>query len=110
MQHRGPDAEGFYFTDDERMGLGHRRLSILDLSTSADQPMFSSDGRYIISYNGEVYNFKELKHQLNDKGASLKTTSDTEVILELFAEQGTSCFKNFNGMFALAIYDLEKKC
>jgi asparagine synthase (glutamine-hydrolysing) len=109
MQHRGPDAEGFYFTDDEKLGLGHRRLSILDLSTSADQPMFSSDGRYIISYNGEVYNFKELKHQLKDKGASLKTTSDTEVILELFAQQGIRCFKNFNGMFALAIYDVEKK-
>ena len=108
MQHRGPDAEGFYFTDDERMGLGHRRLSILDLSTSADQPMLSSNGRYIISYNGEVYNFQELKHQLNDKGASLKTTSDTEVILELYAEQGINCFKNFNGMFALAIYDLQE--
>ncbi|MGH2649078.1 MAG: asparagine synthase (glutamine-hydrolyzing) [Ginsengibacter sp.] len=109
MQHRGPDAEGFYFTENERVGLGHRRLSILDLSASADQPMFSSGGRYIISYNGEVYNFKELKNQLNDKGASLKTTSDTEVIVELFAEQGTGCFKNLNGMFALAIYDLKKK-
>ncbi|HWH62750.1 MAG TPA: hypothetical protein VNS50_05730, partial [Ginsengibacter sp.] len=83
MKHRGPNAEGFYFNDDERLGLGHRRLSILDLSTSADQPMFSSDGRYVISYNGEVYNFNELKLQLKNKGASLKTTSDTEVILEL---------------------------
>ena len=109
LQHRGPDAEGFYFTDDERMGLGHRRLSILDLSTSADQPMFSSDGRYAISFNGEVYNFQDLKHLLSDKGASLKTTSDTEVILELYAEQGINCFKNFNGMFALAIYDLQEK-
>ena len=109
MKHRGPNAEGFYFNDDERLGLGHRRLSILDLSTSADQPMFSSDGRYVISYNGEVYNFNELKLQLKNKGASLKTTSDTEVILELFAEQGVGCFKNFNGMFALAIYDLQEK-
>ena len=109
IEHRGPDAEGFYFTDDEKTGLGHRRLSILDLSTSADQPMFSSNGRYVISYNGEIYNYKELKQELKDKGASLKTTSDTEVILELFAEKGISCFKNFNGMFALAIYDLEQK-
>ena len=109
IEHRGPDAEGFYFTDDEKTGLGHRRLSILDLSTSADQPMFSSNGRYVISYNGEIYNYKELKQELKDNGASLKTASDTEVILELFAEKGISCFKNFNGMFALAIYDLEQK-
>jgi asparagine synthase (glutamine-hydrolysing) len=109
IQHRGPDAEGFYFTDNEKVGLAHRRLSILDLSSSANQPMFSSDGNYIIAYNGEVYNFNELKQKLSDKGASLKTTSDTEIILELFSEQGVSCFKNFNGMFALAIYDLEKK-
>ncbi|MEO6220337.1 MAG: asparagine synthase (glutamine-hydrolyzing) [Ginsengibacter sp.] len=109
MQHRGPDAEGFYFSEDGKVGLGHRRLSILDLSTSANQPMFSLDGRYVIVFNGEVYNFKELKEKLADKGASLKTTSDTEVILELFAEQGVKCFKEFNGMFALAIYDLKVK-
>lgn len=107
MAHRGPDAEGFYFTPDEKIGLGHRRLSILDLSTSADQPMFSSDGRYVIIFNGEVYNFKELKLKLADNGASLKTTSDTEVILQLFTEQGIDCFKEFNGMFSLAIYDLK---
>ena len=100
IQHRGPDAEGFYFSDDEKVGLGHRRLSILDLSSSANQPMLSSDGRYVIIFNGEIYNFKELQQKLNDKGASLKTTSDTEVILQLFAEQGVRCFKDFNGMFA----------
>jgi len=109
LQHRGPDAEGFYFSEDEKVGLGHRRLSILDLSTSANQPMFSADSRYAIIFNGEVYNFKELRQKLHDKGASLKTTSDTEVILQLFAEQGVSCFRDFNGMFSLAIYDLQKK-
>ncbi|MEP6927669.1 MAG: asparagine synthase (glutamine-hydrolyzing) [Ginsengibacter sp.] len=109
LEHRGPDAEGFYFSDDEKLGLGHRRLSILDLSSSANQPMFSMDGRYVMIYNGEIYNFKELKQKLKDNGASLKTTSDTEVILQLFAEQGVSCFKDFNGMFSLAIYDLQKK-
>ena len=108
LQHRGPDAEGFYFSEDNKVGLGHRRLSILDLSSSADQPMFSSDGRYVMVYNGEVYNYKELTYKLKDKGASLKTTSDTEVILELFAEQGVQCFKELNGMFALAIYDIQK--
>jgi asparagine synthase (glutamine-hydrolysing) len=108
LQHRGPDAEGFYFTDDKKIGLGHRRLSILDLSASANQPMFSSNGRYVIIFNGEVYNFKELRQNLKNKGAGLKTNSDTEVILELFAEKGTECFKELNGMFALAIFDICK--
>ena len=105
MQHRGPDAEGFYFSADKKVGFAHRRLSILDLSVAANQPMFSSDGRYCIVFNGEVYNFNELKQHLYDKGASLKTTSDTEVILELFAQNGPSCFAAMNGMFAFAIYD-----
>src|ERR1039457_1017504 len=108
LRHRGPDAEGFYFTDDKKIGLGHRRLSILDLSVSANQPMFSSNGRYVIIFNGEVYNFKELRQNLKNKGAGLKTNSDTEVILELFAEKGTECFKELNGMFALAIFDICK--
>ena len=76
IHYRGPDAEGFYFSEDEKIGLGHRRLSILDLSSSANQPMFSANGRYVIVYNGEVYNFKDIKEKLSDKGASLKTTSD----------------------------------
>jgi asparagine synthase (glutamine-hydrolysing) len=109
MRHRGPDADGFYFNDDKTVGLAQRRLSILDLSTSANQPMFSADGRYCIVYNGEVYNFQELKSQLADKGASLKTTSDTEVILELFIEKGPACFAQLNGMFAFAIYDIKEK-
>ena len=105
IQHRGPDAEGFHFSDDNSVGLAHRRLSILDLSVAANQPMFSADGRYCIVFNGEVYNFNELKQQLTDKGASLKTSSDTEVILELFAQKGPACFAEMNGMFAFAIYD-----
>lgn len=108
MQHRGPDAEGIYISPDERIGFAHRRLSILDLSSTANQPMMSADGRYCIVYNGEVYNFNELKQQLKDKGASLKTSSDTEVILELFNEKGIDCFKELNGMFAFAIYDTQK--
>ncbi|MBC7888524.1 MAG: asparagine synthase (glutamine-hydrolyzing) [Ferruginibacter sp.] len=109
MKHRGPDADGYYFSDDKTVGLAHRRLSILDLSASANQPMFSADGRYCIVFNGEVYNFKELRQQLSDKGALLKTTSDTEVILQLFAEQGNACFTSMNGMFAMAIYDTVKQ-
>lgn len=107
LQHRGPDAEGFYFSEDNKIGLGHRRLSIIDLSATANQPMYSSDGKYVIIFNGEVYNFKELRQLLKDKGESLVTTSDTEVILQSFAERGVECFKDFNGMFALAIYNIE---
>ncbi len=107
LQHRGPDAEGFYFSSDKKVGLGHRRLSILDLSESANQPMFSKNGRYCIVYNGEVYNFNELKQELHCKGKSLRTTSDTEVILELFSEKGIHCFEKLNGIFAFAIYDIE---
>lgn len=109
IQHRGLDAEGFYFSDDNKVGLAHKRLSILDLSAAANQPMFSADGRYCIVFNGEVYNFNELKQQLKDKGATLKTSSDTEVILELFAQNGPACFTLMNGMFAFAIYDNKEK-
>jgi len=109
MKHRGPNAEGFYFAENDTVGLAHRRLSILDLSTAANQPMFSADGRYCIVFNGEIYNFKELQLQLADKGTTLKTSSDTEVILELFIQQGTRCFAQMNGMFALAIYDTREK-
>lgn len=109
MKHRGPNAAGFYFSEDSKVGLAHRRLSILDLSTAANQPMLSADGRYCIVFNGEIYNFKELQLQLADKGATLKTSSDTEVILELFIQQGTRCFAQMNGMFALAIYDIQDK-
>ncbi|MEP6582776.1 MAG: asparagine synthase (glutamine-hydrolyzing) [Ginsengibacter sp.] len=109
IRHRGPDAEGFYYSDDGKVGLGHRRLSIIDLSASANQPMFSLDNKYVIIYNGEVYNYQEIRQRLGDKGASLRTSSDTEVLLQSFVEQGVACFKDFNGMFALAIYDIEKK-
>ena len=109
LQHRGPNAEGFYFSTDKSVGLAHRRLSILDLSAAANQPMFSADGRYCIVFNGEVYNFKELKLLLKDQGNSLKTNSDTEVIIELFSQLGTASFCKLNGMFVFAIYDLQKK-
>ncbi len=109
LSHRGPDADGFFFTDDKTVGLAHRRLAILDLSASANQPMFSADGRFCIIFNGEVYNFRELATQLTCGGKSLKTSSDTEVILELFAQKGPACFADFNGMFALAIFDQQQQ-
>ena len=112
LAHRGPDAEGYF--SDEIVGLGHRRLSILDLSDRANQPMYSHDGRYVIIYNGEVYNFQEIAANLKfsvptQQASNFKTSSDTEVILEAFAQQGIDFVHHLNGMFAIAIYDKEKK-
>ena len=85
QKHRGPDAAGYF--EHPACGLGHRRLSILDLSDAANQPFYSPDGRYVIVYNGEVYNFKEIAEELQ---VNLRTTSDTEVILEAYMRWGTS--------------------
>jgi asparagine synthase (glutamine-hydrolysing) len=104
LAHRGPDAEGFF--QDEFCGLGHRRLSILDLSEQANQPFFSQDGRYVVVFNGEIYNFREVAEKLQIKP---RTTSDTEILVEAFAQKGTACVQMFNGMFAFAIYDTHKK-
>lgn len=110
ISHRGPDADGFFFSEqkDYNIGLGHRRLSILDLRSAANQPMFSHDGRYVIIYNGEVYNFNEIKAS-KLQGIQWKTTGDTEVILESFARYGSECFEWFNGMFAFAIWDTREE-
>jgi len=109
IAHRGPDAEGFYVSKDCRVALGHRRLSIIDLSTAANQPLYSSCGRYVMVFNGEIYNFKELakKHQITEG-----INSDSKVILELFAKLGKDFVHELNGMFALAIFDIkeEKLC
>jgi asparagine synthase (glutamine-hydrolysing) len=112
IRHRGPDAEGYFY--DGTCGLGHRRLSIIDLSTRASQPMYSSDNRYVIVYNGEVYNFQEIGSKLGQfhgesKKFIFKSASDTEVILEAFAAQGPSFVHELNGMFAFAIYDTHQK-
>ncbi len=103
LLHRGPDAGGYYLDKSEKVFLGHRRLSIIDLSDTANQPMFSADGRYVMVYNGEIYNFNELRVKLPDQ--KWKTHSDTEVILELFAKYGVDSLAWLNGMFAIAIYD-----
>lgn len=103
IKHRGPDAEGNFLKDG--FGLGHRRLSILDLSEASDQPFTSADGRYVMTYNGEVYNFKVVAAELNIK---TRTTSDTEVIVEAFALKGPSMVEMLNGMFAMAILDTQE--
>jgi asparagine synthase (glutamine-hydrolysing) len=111
LKHRGPDADGLFMDEGGQTGLGHRRLSILDLSDAANQPMFSSCGRYVIVFNGEVYNFKEIAASLKQQNASLQfnTASDTEVVLQAFIQKGTSVFSELNGMFAFAIYDKQQR-
>ncbi|MCF8275969.1 MAG: asparagine synthase (glutamine-hydrolyzing) [Flavobacteriales bacterium] len=104
ISHRGPDAEGFFV--DGNFGLGHRRLSIIDLSTAANQPMQSSCGRYWMVFNGEVYNYREIAKDLDVR---LKTTGDSEVILEAFAKWGPQMVTKLNGMFTIAIFDTTEK-
>jgi asparagine synthase (glutamine-hydrolysing) len=101
--HRGPDDEGFYFAG--ALGLGHRRLSILDLSERGHQPMSSADSRFVIVYNGEIYNYLELRKGLEASGYLFRSDTDTEVILALHARKGTDCLQYLNGMFAFAIWD-----
>lgn len=105
LAHRGPDGEGCAILDDGHVFLGHRRLSIIDLSDAARQPMQSIDKRYTISYNGEVYNYRELRRELEKKGYSFFSSSDTEVILNAYAEWGIKALPKFNGIFAFAIWD-----
>jgi len=105
IQHRGPDGEGIWMSENNKVLLGHRRLSIIDLSVSANQPMISNDNDIIIVFNGEIYNYKELKEQLFSYGFEFKTNSDTEVIIQAYQKWGYDCLNKFNGMFAFAIYD-----
>ena len=105
--HRGPDGEGQW--TDNYIGLGHRRLAIIDLSPAGHQPMQTRDGRYILTYNGEVYNFKELRIELESLGYQFHSNTDSEVVLNAFAEWKDACVEKFNGMFAFAIWDKKKK-
>jgi asparagine synthase (glutamine-hydrolysing) len=107
LAHRGPDDSGFFVKDG--LGLGHRRLSVIDLSAAAHQPMGSDDGILWIVFNGEIYNFISLKEELLAKGHSFRSNSDTEVILHLYREEGTDCVKRLRGMFAFAIWDEREK-
>ena len=104
--HRGPDAGGTYI--DEFVGLCHRRLSIIDLSEAGNQPMFSGCKNLVIVFNGEIYNFLELREELEQQGVAFNSHSDTEVILELYKKEGVDCLKRLNGMFAFALWDKQK--
>tara|TARA_B100001057_G_scaffold107645_1_gene105269 strand:- start:2522 stop:4399 length:1878 start_codon:yes stop_codon:yes gene_type:complete len=107
IEHRGPDGEGHWIK--EGVGLGHRRLSIIDLSPAGHQPMISSDDRYVLTYNGEIYNFRELRTELEAKGYCFRSQTDSEVVLYSLAEWGSDALLKFNGMFALAFWDCKEK-
>jgi asparagine synthase (glutamine-hydrolysing) len=109
LQHRGPDDQGVYCSANLPVALAHTRLSILDLSPAGHQPMRSDDGRYWITFNGEIYNFRELRGQLESQGDIFYTGTDTEVILRLYQRYGTACLDKMRGMFAFAIWDQEEK-
>jgi asparagine synthase (glutamine-hydrolysing) len=105
IQARGPDAFGFHSDSEAGLSLGHRRLSILDLEPRANQPMHSDDGRYVIVFNGEIYNFRDLRRELERDGEIFRTQSDTEVLLKLYAHEGECMLKRLRGMYAIAIWD-----
>lgn len=103
LSRRGPDAEGFYLQPS--FGVVHRRLAILDLRAEANQPMTCPQGRYVIAYNGEIFNFLELRKELEAAGVAFRTRSDTEVLLNLWLREGISCLQRLNGFFAFAVWD-----
>jgi len=107
IYHRGPDNEGLLKLDG--ITLGHRRLSIIDLSEKGNQPMSTADGRYVCVYNGEVYNFPQIKNDLKKFNIDFRSHTDTEVILYAYEKYGIDCFDKFNGMFAIAIWDSKQK-
>lgn len=109
LKHRGPDDAGIYINENGTVGLGHRRLSVIDLSQAAHQPMSNEDRSVWIVYNGEIYNFQELRGILEKKGHTFCSRTDTEVIIHLYEELGTACVKELRGMFAFCLWDEKRK-
>ncbi len=109
MYHRGPDDSGLWQEQDVHgaVGLAQRRLSVFDLSSAGHQPMFSEDGKTVVVYNGEIYNFRELRKELERSGRRFASACDTEVLLAAWQEWGADCFRRFNGMFAVGLYERE---
>lgn len=109
MIHRGPDGAGLWISPDRRIGLAHRRLSIIDLSEKGAQPMATADGNFRITFNGEIYNYRELRKELEAKGYRFRSNSDTEVLLYLYAEHGAGMLQRLRGMYAFGIWDERKR-
>src|SRR5438552_1124979 len=107
IEHRGPDAAGQYV--DGHVGLGNRRLAIIDLSPAGSQPMVTDSGDLVVTYNGEIYNFRELRADLERLGRRFRSRSDTEVLLQAYEEWGESCLDRFNGMFAFAVWNRRRE-
>ena len=107
VAHRGPDGEGHWIEDN--VGIGHRRLAIIDLTPSGHQPMISADQRYVLTYNGEIYNFRELRAELEGLGHHFRSMTDSEVVLYALMQWGTSALLKFNGMFALGLWDRKER-
>jgi asparagine synthase (glutamine-hydrolysing) len=111
LRHRGPDDRGIYLSDDRIVALAHTRLAIIDLSPTGHQPMSADNGRFWITFNGEIYNFRELRRSLEEEGERFNSQTDTEVILKLYQRFGNDCVNHLRGMFAFAIWDnLAKTC
>lgn len=108
MKHGGPDSYGVYFDESVNLALGHRRLSLIDLSEAGNQPMMDDSGDIVLIFNGELYNFLELKEELKAAGVHFRTHSDTEVIIQAYLKWGNDCYARFKGMFATALYDKRK--
>jgi asparagine synthase (glutamine-hydrolysing) len=108
MATRGPDGQGEWFSRDGRVALGHRRLAIIDLTDAGTQPMCSADGQLVVSFNGEIYNHRHLRRELETKGRQFRTDSDTEVLLHLYDEKGIDMLADLRGMFAFALWDARK--
>ena len=109
MIHRGPDDAGVWWSSDNRLGLAHRRLAILDLSPGGHQPMEDNTSQYVVVYNGEIYNHRELREELSAAGHSFRSSSDTEVLLECYKEWGNDCLEHLEGAFAFALYDRPRR-
>src|SRR5580704_10777127 len=109
MAARGPDGDGEWQSADGRTGFGHRRLAIIDLSERAAQPMASADGKTVIVFNGEIYNYRALRADLAAKGYVFRTQSDTEVLLQLYAHKGAAMVRDLRGMFAFGLWDSDKQ-
>ena len=109
LKHRGPDDMGVWSDSKFGVSFGHSRLSIIDLSPAGHQPMVTPDGRYVVVYNGEIYNYVELREELAASGYNFISDTDTEVILAAYAEWGTDCLHRFNGMFAFVLFDTQKE-